>query len=456
MPKLSAEQLFNTVCFTHTTCILPFGGVMTPGSKGVTGTMHPRLPIDPSRFTLHWFPHGLVKPHHNWIATPDQRFFIVEPSRYLQSSFYGGYGEDFISLGQHQLSEEAAIFAPNEDMLSVITQLYPGYKGQLYFYSTREEAHQLVANFIAKKSPDHQLTILPIEKVNVSIDLNELIRRVSVFEKSGQYYSEDMQYYQVKSLIAEAASRTPRPKEVTLEYEASFTELKVMHNGNQVSASDFFSSWGEKAGFFYGLHASSPFAKLEKMIRHCLTMAFSTPPEPIHESKIGEAMALVDVIQAFLQARKYPREILDYFEQKIKIDLLMYWLPTLIKLSRSAEPAVAKIEHLVDMTSSSTILSMRQIKKTPEYETSIIEKQVTAQLMTEYTGTFFRAHKRVGGALVDALTAESIKDKDARKHLQCALKKIGIPSYFTQEDRLVVPDINTSMVARAARNAFGL
>lgn len=453
MPTLSSDTLFDSLLFTHITSILPLAGLMTPGSRGVPGTSHPRLPITPARFTLHWFPQGLVLPHLSWTSTPEDRFYIIEPAQQLKSKFFGGYAEDFITLGQHQLSDEAVIFAPADESESVLHALNPGYKGQLVLYSNREEAHQMVAKFIAEKKPHFKISIPPAQKVTIQIELDVLIKNFQHMDQS-LYDPRGQVANYLTSLIKEACSKTPRPKMVTMEDDVDINEIVAIYNECEVNARDLFRSW-ETEGFYYGLHEGTLFQRLEMKVLQCVRMSFNEPTSPIPETEFFEVEQLVKEIRHLLQQRNYPREVIDYFEQKIVIDLLEYWLPTLIKISRSSEPAETKLDHLVDMTSRATVLSIQQIQTTPKYDEKI-ERQPTVQLISQFTGTFFSAYKRSQGLLVDALSRDDQMDPTSRQQVQQSLKKAGIPSYLKKDGSVVVPDINTPMIGNAVRKALGL
>ena len=156
-------------------------------------------------------------------------------------------------------------------------------------------------------------------------------------------------------------------------------------------------------------------------------------------------------IKKILKVRKFPSQVLDYFEQKIEIDLLEHWLPTMGKIALERDLKI-KFKQLNEMVSQSTVLSKMQIKGKPIYEESSIPKQVTAGLLTEYTGMLFSGYKRKNGYLVDELAA---LPKPASIDVHFLLKKVGVLSYLT-DDGVIVPDINTPMVGGAVRQSLNL
>ena len=452
MPMPSAEALYNNIYFTHITSILPFDGVMIPGSRGVSGTRHPKLPITPDRFTLHWFPQTILEPHLGWEETADERFFIVEPAKHLRSTLYGGYAEDFMSLGPHQLSEDAVIFVPRNEIESILRSLYPGYKGQLVWYSNKEDVKKLIDDYISEKAPKFKLHIAQNQKNLVEIELDDLIHNVESMDMS-TIDPLDAELLYIKRTIEKACLENPRPKMVTLEENIIVEDIKAKFNGNIVIARDFFSAW-EKTGMFFGGHEDTLFKKLEISVKHCFSMAFQAPSMPLKEDPTKKIKTIVEQIKKELDRREFPSAVHQFFGQKIEIDLLEYWIPLLIKLSRSSDDVEIKIDQLAEMAVCATVLSMQQVRGTPLYEKAIIDKQPTARLLSEYTHTFFRAYKREQGLLVDALAI--IDAPSSRIKVQNSLKQAGIPSYLSVDGQLVVPNINTPMVGHAARKSLGL
>lgn len=452
MPMPSAEMLYNNLYFTHITNMLPSDGVMIPGSRGVAESRHPRLPIAPDRFTLHWFPQTILEPHLGWKETTSDRFFIVEPAKHLQSTLYGGYAEDFMSLGPHSLSEDAVIFVPNNEIESVKQTLYPGYKGQLVGYSTRKGVKKLIDDYISEKTPTFKLYISQDQKEPIEFELDDLIHKIESMDMSTiDPFDSELVY--IKETIEKACRQNPRPKMVTLDGNIEVEKIKAEFNGQTVIARDFFSAW-EKKGMFFGGHEKTLFRQLEVSVSHCFLMALQEPSMPLKENTTEEIKTIVKQIKKELGQHTLPTAVHQFFGQKIEIDLLEYWIPLLIKLSHSSDDVETKIVQLAEMASSATVLSIQQVQGSPLYEKTIIEEQPTARLLSEYTSTFFKAYQRKQGLLVDALAI--IEDSSSQMKVQNALKQAGIPSYLSVDGKLVVPNINTPMVGHAARRSLGL
>lgn len=442
----SAKALDNNIFFTHITQLLPVNGLMIPGCRR-PGTREPRLPISPERFTLHWFPQSLVEAHSKLELTAADRFIIVEPAKHLKSTLYGGYAEDFMSLGYHELSNEAVIFVPVEEIETASEVLYPGYKGTLVGYLDRDDMNRSLSRLIDDKTPGFKLHVPQGQKASISYPLKGLIENVRSCDLN--MMNEEVLDF-IKDALTKAFQLNPCPEMIELEIEIAHTDLHVTFNGQKINARTFFSAW-EAEGLYFGLHHDTAFHRLEKNTWSCAEMALGSSI-PIEDESIAQIKTLAAEIKKILKSRKFPLQVLDYFEQKIEIDLLEYWLPTLSRLSRETLDIDSKFQQLNEMSSQMTIKSMMQIKHKPLYEISPIPKQPTASLLTEYTGTFFSAYKRQKGDLVDGL---AVLPKPGSRDVQCSLKKVGILSYLT-DDGLIVPDINTPMVGSAVRKLHAL
>ncbi len=450
MPMPSAKQLDDNLFFTHTTHILPANGLMTPGALGVPGTRHPELPIFPTRMTLHWFPQALIEPHLNWPENVAHQYFILEPAKYLKSTLYGGFVEDFMSLGSHRLSKEAVIFAPEDQIESAKLALYPGYNGTLLGYVNIGDMKKTLNHLIDVKTPGFKLTVPQNQqKQKLSFDLDTLLIKFSALDLS-KLDETDRELRYVKESIKKACEQNPRPKTIELDADAEPNELYIIFNGKKINARQFFRAW-ETQGLYFGPHHGTSFQHLDTYTNRYAEMTLQSAI-PVGDKTLTQIKACVRDIKKILKERKFPPQVLDYFEQKIEIDLLEHWIPTLGTIALERRDLDSKFQQLNEMVSQSTVLSKIQIKQKPIYEEKAIPKQVTATLLTEYTGTLFSAYKRQHGDLVDGV---AVLQKPTNMAVQTSLKQAGILSYLT-ENELIVPDINTPMVGCAVRKSLHL
>lgn len=445
MTTPSATDLDNNIFFTHTTSVIPFGGRMIPGRKMLAGTGDPELPVPPDRFTLHWFPQHFIALHEGWSRENDS-YYIIEPAKCVKSILYGGYAEDFMTLGYHELSDESVILVPTEREQVARQTLYPGFKGRISCYTDRNDAERQLAEHIASKTTNFKFRVPPNQKETITVSIQALIHLMKD-PQNGLSQAECQTY---KQAIREALSENPSSSSVNLQANVPPLRFQAEFNDNPVNARQFFSAW-EQQGLYFGSHEDSLFKELELISIFLMGQALMHPDSLAQEEEaIQQLTATAKKIKELLIARQFPLPVQEYFRQKIEIDLLSHWLPLLKEMDGSTSFAEKK-EQLIRMTSAATTLSMQQIQRTPDYEPEAIEQQSIACALSAYSRTTFFAYKRKGGELLDAKAR--VADSDAAQRLHHQLKVAGIHSYFKGEE-VIVPDINTAMVANATRQAM--
>lgn len=438
MPNPTASALDNNIFFTHTTSVIPLGGIMIPGRNLLGATEDSEPPVPPDRFTLHWYPQDLIEAHSGW-SNENDSYYIIEPAKCVKAELYGGYAEDFMTLGRHTLSEESVILVPFQRMEEAIQALYPGFKGRLSFYTNRKDAKSQLVEHIASKTQDFKFHLPPNQEQTIQVSLQLLIDSLN-----SSSVAEQQKYQKV---IKEALAKTPRPEAVAIDTYVLPKDLIAEFNGKVVNAKEFFSAW-EREGLYFGAHEGSLFQQLEGTSVFLMQLVFSHATTKQVEEEIQKLTTTVKNIKKTLVDRKFPAEIKEYFEQKIEIDLLGYWVPKLKDLLRC--PYEVQTDQLIQMSSQTTVLSLKQIQRRPDYETTPLTSQSTAIALSNYSGSFFAAYKRREGMLVDARA--TLPSEQEAKALQGKLKGAGIHSYF-RECEVVVPDINTPMVANAVNRS---
>ena len=437
MPLPTAAELNNHVLLTHTTRILPKNGVMIPGIMPVQGTGDPDLPLPPSRVTLHWYPQGLIEQHDAWVGK-DASYYIVEPAKHLKSKLYGGYVEDFMTIGRHVLSHEAIIYVPVNKMYEALQELLPGFKGRVIPYTSRKEVVESIERIT---SPNFHLHIPPNQQYIIERPLEDVIRLID-----GR---EEPEFLPIRKIVEDACRKSPRPEKIPLALDVLPENLELLFNGEKLNARTFFSAW-EKEGRYFGSHASTPFYELECLIEKLLKSAIlPTLTASEIETTICDIENLAHKIKQTLIASKFPADVIDYYDQKITIDILENWIPELNDIMKNSKGSYDAVKaRLIEMVANqTTILNVRQIKKEPLYESVPLAEQVTAQRLNDY-GYFFSPYKRQGKTsyMVDAVSEHGTTEE--KISIQKQLQSSGVFSYFSGS-KLIVPDINTRMVADA-------
>lgn len=73
---------------------------------------------------------------------------IIEPAKYFKGQIYGGFDQDMIVMGPHQLSKEAVVLAPKR-LESILKRDNPDYPGTFYFYdnNTYKNARSAIQSY---------------------------------------------------------------------------------------------------------------------------------------------------------------------------------------------------------------------------------------------------------------------------------------------------------------------
>ena len=116
-------ELRNQSLYVHLTGKFPERGIMIAGAaiQNINGTTI--IPSMPERSSLHF---AWNKPVSK-VATADKeilkrKYAIIETFKALETKWYGGYHDDIVIIGNHNLSEDAIIFVPDEESESLKAQ----------------------------------------------------------------------------------------------------------------------------------------------------------------------------------------------------------------------------------------------------------------------------------------------------------------------------------------------
>jgi len=150
----TAQELDENIYFVHLTDILPPSGTMIPGSiivpnstDKITLKKHQDfLEYVPNRrMTIHWFANELLLPHESNIS--NGKYLIIERAKFIRPQLYGGYAEDYFTIGLYRLSSEAIIFVPEEEINGAKAELY-GFKGTIIGYPKSKSLDLLATGII--------------------------------------------------------------------------------------------------------------------------------------------------------------------------------------------------------------------------------------------------------------------------------------------------------------------
>ncbi len=441
-PNISSEKLKENIIFTHTTCVLPPGGIMTPGSYAPES----RIKTQPARFSLHWYMQGLTPPHALW-SDKNKPYFIAEPARHLRDSFYGGNVEDCFSLGPYRLSEESVIYVPEVDFLNAQSILYPGYAGRLVSYNSRDEVAVLLAEFIAKHcAPTFKLEIPPNQTIDIETPVVAALALINDPSMSKQ------------NKAAILAAQKKKTSTVTLTIDAHPRDVNVIFNGEHIKSQQFLSSW-IKEGFVFCLHSESDFDALSETFLNISCLALddgSTRAVMEFESAVKLLRTLIAEVYQTLKDKNFPKQVIESYEQIFCLDIESFLLPAFQELAAERIATEVKMQKLMEAYSQlTTYTALRTPENPPAYEAEPLERHVLLYDLAEKSRSqlqVWNAYKHGGkdACLVDAVA--EVPSKGEQESIRRSLQQFGIFSYVREARQIIVPDINTPGVARAIQN----
>lgn len=437
---------------THTTSTLPRDGVMVPGRRADQASHARSAYPGLARMTLHWYVQGFLPEHESWKAPSDEEtYYIVERASNLYDELYGGYIEDYMSVGPHKLSKESLVLVPEAKLEEARLCLGPSFEGALLTYKSKEDANRILRRHIKNNTDDFDLSFEPNQKIKITKPLKDWIRIVSAYpDKGGDF---DL----IRRAIQNAQATQPVPAQVELMLEQDPEDLMASFNGSPVNARDFFSAW-EKDGLYFGQHSGSIFCVLEEDMKEIYMLAIrlslgdaeraalkklgatvrdsgsSRVDKMKHfERLINKLSQDIELIKSALERPGIHKRVTGYVNEVSEL-LLNQWVP---ELRNIAGANIGNFEKIIERL---TLFSANNNTIQRDPGLLAYSQRTLAALKSRFVGAFFTV-RPIGIGNHDAISEEDKEDKFCTRQIQRLLGEVGVGSFF-ERNRLVIPNIS--------------
>lgn len=268
--KLDSNQLKRRVFFVHATRVIPQDGILTPGNSYLlesykdifSPTLLPAASfIANARTTLHWTVNHMIEDHQQ-ASFSHCDLAIVEASACLFPYLYGGYPEDYFSIGPYALSKEATLFYPAAKHQAVTQHLGCGFKGTLISYSASEDLRAKVKAFVAAKlGADYPFVCFNQKKsLGLAVTLAEAHQKPTFsyaeyllhIHSHPSFYRENQLYLLnakgERERISPNAVTARQYADIKFDFDAQPKDMRVTVGINTMLCSDYFKAWHEVLG----------------------------------------------------------------------------------------------------------------------------------------------------------------------------------------------------------------
>lgn len=236
------------------------------------------------RFTLHWALSGLVEDHdyeHDGYTFHMIRkyhpYAILEPLKYLLPESYGGYDQDWMTIGPHRLSKDSILLVATSHQEKVNRREFPGtIEG---FDPEKENLAGAVDRILTKKGAYVLKRTIPVKDYLVKItDAN--LNKISKNPLKG------ISKHDWRQMLQKAKQGN------NLMFIRDENNIPIKVNGALYNSSfEFYKSLRDQ-GYFWGKHQDTLFRQFEKNIAPFLMRIKSFQVRRLFPDTPGDDMPL--------------------------------------------------------------------------------------------------------------------------------------------------------------------